>query len=228
LDIQRWIEELKVLERNYVLRSITQTGAIKGSLSPAAVRDIVQRYGAMIGIPDLTPHDLRRSHSRMARLGGAPIEVIQRTLGHASVRTTELYLQAGEEANAGDFIDIEPATPPMVLDPPRSLSARDSQSHPQPEPPADPPQPPTAALPPRRAPGISGRRPTKYPELSFQVLSRTLGLNSTYVGRVLNGVSRPSMQVAERLAALMGWSLDQVNALYKGNKPKPSAKNHDA
>jgi hypothetical protein len=35
----------------------------------------------------------------------------------------------------------------------------------------------------------------------------------------MNGVSQPSMKVAQRLAALMGWSLDQVNALYESKRP---------
>jgi integrase len=92
---------------DYILRSITSTGTINGSLSPAAVRDIVRRYGAAIGIPDLQPHDLRRTHARLARNAGCPLETIQATLGHASVRTTEVYTRTGLEANAGDWIGFE-------------------------------------------------------------------------------------------------------------------------
>lgn len=89
-----------------LLRSITSSGAIHGSLSPGAVRDIVHKYGKAIGIPDLNPHDLRRTCAKLARLGGAPLETIQKTLGHASVKTTEAYTNTGEEANAGDFINL--------------------------------------------------------------------------------------------------------------------------
>lgn len=89
-----------------LLRSINQYGTINGSLSPAAIRDIVRRYGAQIGIPDLNPHDLRRTYAKLARKGGAPLETIQKSLGHASLRTTEVYLSTGEEANAGDFIRL--------------------------------------------------------------------------------------------------------------------------
>jgi transcriptional regulator with XRE-family HTH domain len=71
-----------------------------------------------------------------------------------------------------------------------------------------------SVLVPRRAPGTSGRHPPNYPDLNFQALGAALGLSPTYVGRILNGVSRPSMPVAERLAALMGWSIDQINQLY--------------
>ena len=94
------------MERNLVLRAVRRDGTINGSLSSSAVRDIVRRYGRAIGVPDLAPHDLRRTFSRLSRQGGAPMEVIQKSLGHASMRTTELYCQTGEEANAGDFLGL--------------------------------------------------------------------------------------------------------------------------
>jgi integrase len=89
-----------------VLRSISPAGALSQSLSAASIHSIIKRYGAMIGVPDLAPHDLRRTYSRLARLGGAPLETIQHSLGHASVQTTERYVRTGEEANAGDFIKL--------------------------------------------------------------------------------------------------------------------------
>ena len=89
-----------------VLRAVRRDGSINGSLSTSAVRDIVRRYGRATGVLDLAPHDLRRTYSRLARQGGAPMEVIQHSLGHASMRTTELYTRSGEEANAGDFLGL--------------------------------------------------------------------------------------------------------------------------
>jgi site-specific recombinase XerD len=89
-----------------LLRSIRADGTINGSLSSGAVRDIVRHYGELIGVAELNPHDLRRTLARAARKAGAPLEVIQHTLGHASVRTTEVYTRTGEEANAGDFIEM--------------------------------------------------------------------------------------------------------------------------
>ena len=80
---------------------------------------------------------------------------------------------------------------------------------------------------PRRAPGTPGMRCLAYPDLDLQLLGRVLGLSSTYVGRILNGRSRPSMHVAQEIAELMGWTIDQVNGLsidlYKArpNRPKP-------
>jgi len=92
-----------------VLRAVRRDGSINGSLSSSAVRDIVRRYGRAIGVPDLAPHDLRRTMAKLSREGGAPMETIQKTLGHASLRTTEIYTATGEEANAGDFLRLEGA-----------------------------------------------------------------------------------------------------------------------
>jgi transcriptional regulator with XRE-family HTH domain len=95
---------------------------------------------------------------------------------------------------------------------------RKAQSLPRRQPSAGlPPQPfkpAPSALVPRRTPGTSGRRPPNYPDLNFQAIGAALGISPTHVGRILNGVSRPSMRVAERLAVLMGWSIDQINKLY--------------
>lgn len=41
---------------------------------------------------DIAAHDLRRTFAKLAHKGGAPVEQIQLTLGHASLKTTERYL----------------------------------------------------------------------------------------------------------------------------------------
>ena len=86
--------------------------------------------------------------------------------------------------------------------------------------PASPQPPAPSAIVPRR--GVkAGRRPNAYPDLDYQVVSAALGVHPTWLGRVLNGRFRPSMEMASKLAAYMGWSMDQVNAFYK---PKPKVK----
>ena len=77
------------------------------SLSPSAIRDIVARYGSEIGIPDLAPHDCRRTLARLARDGGAPLESIQASLGHASIETTMRYIASTHAADAGDYLKFE-------------------------------------------------------------------------------------------------------------------------
>lgn len=101
--IEKWVLEVLGVR---LLRSIKADGTIGQSLSPSAIRHIVMHYGSSISISALRPHDLRRSSAKLSRLGGAPLETIQRTLGHASIKTTEVYLSTGEEANAGDFFTV--------------------------------------------------------------------------------------------------------------------------
>ena len=60
-------------------------------LTPQAVRDIVNRYASLLKLP-VAPHDLRRTHAKLAFKGGATAHQIQRSLGHASLATTERYL----------------------------------------------------------------------------------------------------------------------------------------
>ena len=79
-------------------------------------------------------------------------------------------------------------------------------------PPAGWPEP--SALVPRRSVSAKGRRPPRYPYLNLQVVGGTLGIDPTYLGRILNGKCQPSMSLATKLAAYMGWSIDQVNSLY--------------
>lgn len=69
-------------------------------LSPQGVFYVVQRASKRAGF-DIAPHDLRRTHAKLSREGGAPIEQISRVLGHASVQTTEIYLGSALELRLG-------------------------------------------------------------------------------------------------------------------------------
>jgi integrase len=60
-------------------------------LTPQAIRDIVNGYSTLQRLA-IAPHDLRRRHAKLAFKGGATPHQIQRSLGHASLATTERYL----------------------------------------------------------------------------------------------------------------------------------------
>ncbi len=47
-------------------------------------------YAQPLGI-DVAPHDCRRTFAKLAVKGGARLEQIQLSLGHASIRATERY-----------------------------------------------------------------------------------------------------------------------------------------
>ena len=67
-------------------------GCVAGdNLTAPAIVEIVQRYSRALGLA-VRPHDLRRTFAKLAHCGQAPVDQIQLSLGHASLKTTERYL----------------------------------------------------------------------------------------------------------------------------------------
>lgn len=75
-----------------ILRSVSQGGDVGESLSAVGLFHVVQEHGAAIGKPELAPHDLRRTYAQLGYEAGVPITQISKLLGHASVSTTQRYL----------------------------------------------------------------------------------------------------------------------------------------
>ena len=77
-------------------------------MSAVAVFLIVRRYGKMIDTPELSPHDLRRTYAHLGYDAGVPITQIKELLGHASVATTQKYLDLSLdlENTASDFVPL--------------------------------------------------------------------------------------------------------------------------
>lgn len=75
-----------------VFVSINKGDNVSGlSMSPQAIRDIVIKYGNELSL-GIAAHDLRRTFAKLAHKGGAQLEQIQLSLGHSSIKTTEIYL----------------------------------------------------------------------------------------------------------------------------------------
>ncbi len=75
-----------------ILRSLGRNKEPGESISTTGLYNIVQKRGAMIGKPELQPHDLRRTYAELGRRAGVPISQISKLLGHASIETTQEYL----------------------------------------------------------------------------------------------------------------------------------------
>jgi integrase len=83
-----------------VFRGVNKGDHITGaSLSSQGVARCVAEYSARLNL-DVSAHDLRRTHAKLAYKGGAKLDQIQLALGHASLVTTERYL--GTQQNLTD------------------------------------------------------------------------------------------------------------------------------
>lgn len=89
---------------------ITKDGKVlqyRRGMTPHAIYKLVERYTKTEGLPNVKPHDLRRTAAMLSRKGGATIEQVQIMLGHASPQTTSNYI--GETLDLDDnAVDYNP------------------------------------------------------------------------------------------------------------------------
>ena len=80
-----------------------------GNMTPQAIFKIACYYTGSCDYAQVTAHDLRRTAANLALQGGADIREIQYMLGHASILTTEKYLEPmmSLKQGAADFIDMK-------------------------------------------------------------------------------------------------------------------------
>ena len=77
----------------HVFRPVNRAGCVTGErLGEKVVWQMLKGYVAGAGLPDIAPHDLRRTAAKLCRAAGGGLEQIQLLLGHSSVQTTERYL----------------------------------------------------------------------------------------------------------------------------------------
>ena len=77
------------------------------NLSPNRVREIVTAAKFRAGIKKrVSPHWLRHCHASHALDRGAPIHLVQTTLGHSSISTTGKYLHSRPQESSSRFLGI--------------------------------------------------------------------------------------------------------------------------
>jgi integrase/recombinase XerD len=76
-------------------------------MQPLAVLRIVRNAARRAGIDlPVSPHWLRHAHASHTLDRGAPIHLVQATLGHASINTTGRYLHARPNDSSGRFLPL--------------------------------------------------------------------------------------------------------------------------
>lgn len=77
------------------------------ALSSSQLRRVVRARAKGAGIKGaVSPHWLRHAHATHALERGAPIHLVQATLGHASVATTGRYLHARPTASSSEYLAL--------------------------------------------------------------------------------------------------------------------------
>lgn len=77
-------------------------------VSRRTIGDVVVSRLLAAGCPPLGPHALRATFASLALAGGASLYRIQRALGHADPRTTEVYLRKADslDDHAVDYVRL--------------------------------------------------------------------------------------------------------------------------
>jgi integrase/recombinase XerD len=78
------------------------------ALTPQGVLAVVREAAGRAGIEgNVSPHWLRHAHASHALDRGAPIHLVQATLGHSSITTTGRYLHARPADGSSRFLAFE-------------------------------------------------------------------------------------------------------------------------
>jgi len=64
------------------------------NITDRQVRNLIKKYAKKAGIPNperVHPHMLRHTCATLLRRKGVPLRIVQKILGHSSIKTTEIY-----------------------------------------------------------------------------------------------------------------------------------------
>jgi len=95
-SIDAWMQAAGISEGR-LFRAIHKGGYVNGeAMSDQGIADVVRTWAKECGLA-LAAHDLRRTFAKLAHKGGAGLDQIQLSLGHASIKTTERYLGVAQD-----------------------------------------------------------------------------------------------------------------------------------
>ncbi len=83
-------------------------GGGEGRISETTIYKMVKKIALRAGIKSrISPHWIRHSHATHALKNGAPLKLIQQTLGHADITTTSRYTHLEPDVSSGDYLDFD-------------------------------------------------------------------------------------------------------------------------
>ena len=103
-NLQQWFE-VRGLGEGAMFPRITGHGKYESlktqsHMLASSVYRIVRRRSRKANIPDITPHDLRRTFATIMLDAGVDLFVLQQAMGHANLAITARYDRRGEKAKA--------------------------------------------------------------------------------------------------------------------------------
>ncbi|MGH9119839.1 MAG: site-specific tyrosine recombinase XerD [Acidimicrobiales bacterium] len=124
LALERWLDpggRPAVAPEHWARRGEAEAvflNARGGRLTRQGAWGIVRRHAAAVGLADrLTPHVLRHSCATHMLDRGADIRAVQELLGHASIRTTQVYTKVSTERLWQVYRSAHPRAGPMTAEP---------------------------------------------------------------------------------------------------------------
>lgn len=108
LDISTWQEVTSLKsEKSTPDDYVFQSRKGKSRLDESAIHRIVASAAKRAGITDkVSPHWMRHAHATHALERGAPITLVQDTLGHKSMETTAKYTHVRPNASSSQFLGV--------------------------------------------------------------------------------------------------------------------------
>lgn len=108
--LTRWQTEqkrMRLAARTWADLDLVFTTSLGTALEPRNVNRSWERLCERTGVPGVRLHDLRHACASYLLAGGVNLKIVQRTLRHSRLATTELYLHALEEVprEAADAMD---------------------------------------------------------------------------------------------------------------------------
>ena len=95
--LSKWLRVFNRFESNlkrYIRKNRLKPEDRLFNITDRQVRNLIKKYARKAGIPDperVHPHMLRHTCATLLRRQGVPLRIIQKILGHASIKTTEIY-----------------------------------------------------------------------------------------------------------------------------------------